>query len=1721
MSNDDGLIDNNNNYIFNHNANSSNDKILNFFSVIKQHVFEVFHLCLKYENLSLSGVIVIMIFEISQDLFFCFNQLFKHTWVIQSYEGVYNYIHKFLSIFIFVPFFKESTYSLFIVIFIVCFIIVLLLLIIFVLLAYDINRKKAVPLYPVFMFNILAQYFNSVLFLPFTQVFLPFFHCDSFFSYHSDLYHKDKNFCSSAQGVILTTFAAIGMVLTAIFSFLFALLYFDMKLQKGHYQWRLSPVLHLSILIGKFFVAICFEVVDKTTELTLTNKMLISGFLFFAMIVLSYIILIRRTLFFSLITHKIYKVKILILLITTGIIFTDIVLIKFGTESIHCFYQIWCMSIFAIVIYQIFIDNNYIDVLSQHINEVTSPSKASDILIVFFQIFTKRNVNRKYDTILKGFILTHENYCTDADCPLKIYNSNLKKKHLMEVEEQNRLLLNYINEMFIRFLTKFPNDVQIRILYSYFTFEFLKKINVSKLNILTAFNSSPSFSQSFSLFRLLKFIHEDYLNLDDDIFTVDIASTIIYDSYYKQFQDTIFKIGFSYLDFWNNFIQEEINLKRIKEIGFDLIVSIKKVFVLYEKMSSITSNRHETLKLYGQFLIDILDDIDYGNVLIEKSKDHINNRLHLKLFKNDITDISADGSPVIIADIFENENLVISQMNSSVTRIFGYHKMELIGKNINCLLPKIFDEIHTECVNNYITSNIKSKTIVQKHISSFALHKSGYIFHVKFIMALLPNLHTECSFAIILKSKKNYRNYICDMIINSAYDILYLTSESMKIFNFTDKAFWNIKNISKIQSEDRINLKDYVPELLREKQKKSEEENEIAFEPVPIEKFLTDKDVPVHILDYEEVKENNNSNASNESYDMIMKKATFKSQISNKSERKNHNANALNSIMNIEEIKFCNKETNFYNVQFEYVFNTSINVQRIITPLSSSYINMTSIINSKTQPSPRLDFKFCEQKMIFYDIENKLYIVDKKEKVNKYRKFAISSDLKRKTSVKPKTNSPFIIETNNSLFKDNIINNDDSNNSSNAKGIDIKDSISSQSLYEEDVYNTLNFKNYSQNVTFYDLDKGTMTCSIFSKPIPKEGKRCVELKNFFEDDTLKAEDDITNIDNNNSYITKAKFEINKKFLFQEKYLQPKQTSVKIKSLSFIIFISHFIIATISLILYNEYINDTHKYIQSLSNISKVLNATLTSTGYFLDSLLIKELSSVPQDKKIEQSEVIDEIFKSNAKELYDVISITNKVLTKITKRIQNIKIDTENPLNVDMIYLKSIDDNFFIPQIDTRKYSYNEATYELMSSIYSLSLYYKDEIDLKDKEAFMVCYNTINEFFIKSIDYLKAIDKVVKHLVPKSTQIIILLTSIISNIIFFIFLFFCLREVIGQMNEILNEFLFIRQNEAYAIVRQCENFLKSIKIDLLDEDDEFNTDQEEVKEKKRSSKYIRSKMRKKNNTNFVIIGIISIVFIALMLYFIIQFFVIDAYNTRSEKFSSVFISVHYFLSNINLLPCGMKIIFFSNGTIPMLNKNLNQSIIEQLDTFLQLRNSLSDNLIHYSHSFANEYNEKIISYPITKYPNEALDYSLIPISDSYSIDSALADYYNNLNDFYFNLVTQNSKFEQLTDRDKIFTANRINIEIIAPYFKNVSDCLYENFDKATDMNRTFVLVWYAVCFIVEIVLFVFFWKPLEQRLQDESNKTRFLILLIPNKVLMNKKAILEILKNENMINAKK
>ena len=237
--------------------------------------------------------------------------------------------------------------------------------------------------------------------------------------------------------------------------------------------------------------------------------------------------------------------------------------------------------------------------------------------------------------------------------------------------------------------------------------------------------------------------------------------------------------------------------------------------------------------------------------------------------------------------------------------------------------------------------------------------------------------------------------------------------------------------------------------------------------------------------------------------------------------------------MNIQEITFGNTFSNFYHVQLEYNLSAivfqNMNLSKLISPKSSTnlQVNLSLILNNKMQINhPIFEMKYSDMKEIFFDLQNNIYIIDKKENATVYKTKKLlsnNSEVKPKNIYNKVNNSPLFSGDNNNSINNNP---NDSYSSTNKNFVEIskigKDSLSSQSVLEEDVYNTLNFKNYATGVAFYDLDKISLTCSLFARPIPKEGKRCAELKNFFDDDTLQSDDDLGNYSNDpNSNFSKA------------------------------------------------------------------------------------------------------------------------------------------------------------------------------------------------------------------------------------------------------------------------------------------------------------------------------------------------------------------------------------------------------------------------------------------------------------------------------------------------------------------------------------------------------------------------------------------------------------------------
>jgi hypothetical protein len=65
-------------------------------------------------------------------------------------------------------------------------------------------------------------------------------------------------------------------------------------------------------------------------------------------------------------------------------------------------------------------------------------------------------------------------------------------------------------------------------------------------------------SQEFNLYCIEKLLSENILTLHDDSNNnIDIASYIAFDQNFKLFRESIEKVGFYYIDFWNIFIQDD------------------------------------------------------------------------------------------------------------------------------------------------------------------------------------------------------------------------------------------------------------------------------------------------------------------------------------------------------------------------------------------------------------------------------------------------------------------------------------------------------------------------------------------------------------------------------------------------------------------------------------------------------------------------------------------------------------------------------------------------------------------------------------------------------------------------------------------------------------------------------------------------------------------------------------------------------------------------------------------------------------------------------------------------------------------------------------------------------------------------------------------------------------------------------------------------------------
>ena len=1036
------------------------------------------------------------------------------------------------------------------------------------------------------------------------------------------------------QFIIHSLIAGFAMVFLIIIAFLTNALYYKALFIKSNSDVlkKTNSISDISLFFTKTIINISF-IIDKQNESAnweiIIFLMIISGI----------------NVYFN----YLFKNRLNSTLMILNIIFSIIVFLGFltlfvgnilkflGFNGSIYFYLIGFIDIFIFIL---FYRNKEIDFVLIDYKNIHNDNEYANYILRYYILILNKNNSRNYSTILKCYIETIEETCTNIDCPLKLYLEQLEKGINYEY-----YLYQFLDKLFKYGISKFKNNVMLKNDYAFFL---MSKMNNKKQAIKVLNNiieENISFHRNYDIYRCKKLINKWPSNTSSFYFS--------YKNSINEFKQLISKLSLLYYEFWtllyeNKFGKNE-KFKKLYEIGSKIMKLNKKLDKIYNLIINTKTNNIEIFKLYSEYLENILKDED------RLQENLTNNSIFRESIENDEKDFfnfnldylkESDVSRYILLSGRKKDLGKILDCSISASTLFGYTKDEVIGRHINIFIPDIFHSRHNiNLYNNSKASNLN----LYEHIFNKKEYNpnlaEGYFFGVfkskfiKYLKLKVSFFRTEDNIITFLVTAPKDIPYMSELIKNRIIEdsnidarCCILTDPNFLINSFTANSIEQL-GLSYRYLKSYNSIFPFIKQLYEDYLNAINELNPNSISNQNVNKENESLDESSKFSEIDLV----NSNISPEvkkkiKEDLINKKYNKKRQITWRINIKNDKRNNIYIKNDEDNIDFpkCSR-ISYRGSKYNILGNKKIDENRIEVEFLLE-IKKSIIVNSLT------GYYFFFSRLYPNETKNCIsYTESSKNKSEEIKKI-----VKYKVIIKAPQESTILFNQKKKLFSKSVINqnkknkndivNNENNNSFVSKKEKIKDNLKKKT-------------NYLENAD-----------SNFNEPkIKKILKLPPDIDNnkIGEDDVVIKDDFIPSCQNNFS------FDLNSiAYNFQKERINPKIFHTNLNKL-----------ANEKIKNYQEYLNYLNKKEESDSNKS---NSEEEEEEYTSSSE--EESESPNKNKEVSLS------IKKNNKNLQKSISLKNKQKTKLEIIIP---IRESNTLKI----IKEVKENIEIDDINDKNKS--------------------------------------------------------------------------------------------------------------------------------------------------------------------------------------------------------------------------------------------------------------------------------------------------------------------------------------------------------------------------------------------------------------------------------------------------
>jgi hypothetical protein len=441
--------------------------------------------------------------------------------------------------------------------------------------------------------------------------------------------------------------------------------------------------------------------------------------------------------------------------------------------------------------------DNKLSILLTNINKFQKGEKVIKQVNYFLELVDKRDFDRNSKVLLKGYIYMFEESCTFQDCALKKYLYSIE--HNMDTVV---FLMQHAESLYQTGISKFPNCTALRVSFAFFLLERMNKKAQANLELLNTEKYSPRFEEQFIIYRYKKLLEEQSSEVGDADDNLDVVSNIAYKNHFNQFKNSITKVATLYMDFWSLLLNpnqdNNEDLAKLNDYGSKINVLVEEINDHFDKMQKLKHNDQEVIRYYSDFLFDILNDKEKGAQFKSRLSELDGTKQNydeVNLMNIDINALqSSDEYQYVIMSAQPEKMGTISNISLGLCSNFGYTRSEIIGKNIEAVMPEVFHKQHrkmlAEKINDYkkIAMNAQASKNFKpnfKDVNSFGKNKSRYLVPFSFKVTYVPNNDTNDS---VFLGKVSQDVYNVGSNNSSQQTCYILTNVGLIIQNFTANA---------------------------------------------------------------------------------------------------------------------------------------------------------------------------------------------------------------------------------------------------------------------------------------------------------------------------------------------------------------------------------------------------------------------------------------------------------------------------------------------------------------------------------------------------------------------------------------------------------------------------------------------------------------------------------------------------------------------------------------------------------------------------------------------------------------------------------------------------------------------------------------------------------------------------------------------------------------------